>query len=485
MTNPSHSSVSFIAADEPPSGCRTPQRQPRVNRNVLFCAVLWICILRPFPNVLVGSAFGIARVLDLLTVAIAVFFLAGRFSLEGKVSYPRGIGLPAVVFLVLSTSLPLAYWNSVVVHGEPTGIRDVFELTRFPIMLVMILFLAQVRVDSTNLRQVVRKAFITPYWIVVLLCLADIVTIPVLSEAKRVLWEQSKNSIDFSYDRFRISGTLENPNWFSLYLNMMLALFLFFEKRTLVSLAGAVTCVGLIAMTGSRTGMIGMLLTTLVYSLMSFLKVARQPLRGSMRLAVVAGLIVAGVYLIGSVGNLRIIQSIALIRAKGILGVESANIRASQVRSLVGKYADEPRLLGFGPSKYSVADVIDNQYAEYLVRYGIVGLSLMVLIHFYYGSAALLLWRRCREQPVRDYSLFVCMLAVLMLVYFATGQFGDILRLSLIYLGFIMPVFSLGQDWGRIRRQFHAPGVLPPVPCAGQQSIPAGEGDMPLDAVRR
>jgi hypothetical protein len=414
--------------------------------------VLWISTLRPYPNVLVGSAFGIDRILDLLTLSIVLVFFLGSLALDVRINCPRSFHLPAVVFILLSLLLPLAYWNSAVIHSEPTGIRDLFELVRFPIMLVTTLFLAQVKVDHTNIEDFIKKAFIIPYWIVVVLCIADIVRIPIVSDIKLILWGQSKNMIAFTYNFFRISGTLENPNWFSLYLNMILALFLFFKRKNVTTIIGIMACIALIALTGSLTGMVGLLCLTLSYFVLSCLRVMRQPLNRVIRLAVIAVFVIVGLYIIGSVNNSRISRALALVRSKGVLSVPTANMRASQVQSLINEYTNEPRLLGFGPSKYLLGAVIDNQYIEYLMRYGIVGLSLMMLTYGYYCIVAVSLRTRSIDKAVKDYSLLVCALTMLLLIYFVTGEFGDTLRLSLIYFGFIMPVFKLAQNHKGMKR---------------------------------
>jgi hypothetical protein len=420
-----------------------------LSSNAFVYAVLWISLLRPYPNLLVGSSFGINRVLDLLTLALVLFFFVSRMALDGRLVFPRGLALPMLVFAALSALLPLAYWNSVVLHDEPTGMRDPFELLRFPIMLMVLFFLAQARVDDANIERFIENGYIIPFWIVVLLCVTEIMGVPGISDMKRVLWGQSKNTIAFAVKYFRISGTLENPNWFSLYLNMILALFLFFRRKNLTTVLGILVCTCLIALTGSLTGMVGLLFIVVGYLALATLTVVHRPRTGLLHLVFLAAFIFAGSYIVRHIDNVRVVRSLRLIESKGVLGIESANMRASQARTLIGKYGDDPRLLGFGPSKYFLADVIDNQYVEYLVRYGIIGLCLLLMSYGYYCVAALRLGSKGRSRAIKDYSRFACFLTLLLLIYFTTGEFGDTLRLSVLYFGLVVPVFVLGESQRR------------------------------------
>jgi hypothetical protein len=426
------------------------RRRWLLSSNSFVYAVLWISVLRPYPNLLVGSNFGISRVLDLATLAFVLFFFVSSMALNVRLVLPRGLTLPILVFAALSASLPLAYWNSMALHREPTGIRDSFELLRFPIMLMVLFFLAQVRLDDTSIEDFLEKGYVIPFWIVVVLCVTEIIGVPVISDMKQALWAQSKNTIAFSVRYFRISGTLENPNWFSLYLNMILALFLFFRKKNLTTILGILTCACLIALTGSLTGMVGLLFIVIGYLVLISLRVVRHPRSALLHLVVLLACVFAGLFMVRNIDNVRVIRSLRLIQSKGVLGIESANMRASQVRTLIGEYADDPRLLGFGPSKYFLGDVIDNQYIEYLVRYGIVGLCLLLMSYAYYCVAALRLGTRGRSRTIKGYSRFACFVTLLLLIYFTTGEFGDTLRLLILYFGLITPIFVLGQSQRRI-----------------------------------
>ncbi len=423
-----------------------PPDRPRLSNNAFVYAVLWISVLRPYPAVLVDRSFGASRILDLITVAFLLLFFMSRLAFNARLVFPRGLALPALVFVTLSVSLPLAFWNSFVLHDEPTGTRDFFELFRFPLMLVTLVFLAQMKVNDAGIASFLERGYVIPFWIVALLCLAEIAHIPVISEMKSLLWGQSKNNIAFSVNYFRISGTLENPNWFSLYLNMILGVFLFFRTKTWSTVGGILTCVCLIALTGSLTGMAGLAFLMVVCFLVNLRRMVQRPLGGMVRLFLVIALIVVAVSGIQQIGNTRVVKRLTLISSRGILNVESANIRVSQALSLVERYIAEPRLLGFGPSKYFIADVIDNQYVEYLMRYGIVGLTLLMMNYGYYCAAALSLSRRSTGGPVKNYPILVCAVTLLLLVYLIAGQFGDIPRLSLVYLGLVVPLFKLAQQ---------------------------------------
>lgn len=415
-------------------------------RNLLIYVVLWICTLRPFPNVLVDSVIGIDRVLDLLTLIVVLFFFTGNLTFHVRLRLPRGLQLPLLILAVLTVLLPVAYCNSMIVHKEPSGARDLFELLRFPIMLLLVFFLAQVRIDRDSLRGFIEKAYIIPFWIVAFLSFAEILKVPVVSEVKAILWAQSKNTLSFSSSWYRISGTMENPNWFSLYLNMILALFVFVRGRSLSSLAGILMCVCLLTFTGSVTGMVGLAFLMIAYCIISGFRAIRHPVGGVVRLAAAVLLIAVGLSMVSTVGNARILKAVRQVRSDGVLSIESASERASAAESLVDRYVQEPRLLGFGPSKYLLGSVIDNQYVEYLVRYGIVGTSLLLIMYIYFCTSAAALARRSNDRYIRDYSKCACVLTALLLIYFITGEFGDTLRLSILYHGLIVPIFLLARD---------------------------------------
>ena len=415
--------------------------------NAFIYVVLWIAALGPYPNVLVGSRFDFGRVLDLLMLTIMLYFFLSGLALNVRFRFPRSIQMPIAAFCLLSMLVPVAYWYSSVLRGEPTGVRDYFELLRFPIMLVVSLFLVQTDLRRTSLPTFIRNAYIIPFWIIVFLCVAEFVGLPLVSNVKAFLWAQSKNTLMFSGRRFRISGTLVNPNWFSLYLNMMLGLFLFFRDKRPANVAGIVACIGLIALTGSLTGLSGLLFLSATYLVVSCRRMIRRPLGGTLRLLFVVGLVLLGFHLMWSIGNARVGNALKKMQAKGsILGFASAEARFHAAKEHISMYQDEPRPLGYGPSKYFVADVIDNQYVEYLMRYGIVGFSLLMLVYARYCVAALSLRARTRDPVVRDYAFLAFILTPLLLVYFLAGQFADNLRLAILYLGLVVPAFVISPD---------------------------------------
>jgi hypothetical protein len=50
------------------------------------------------------------------------------------------------------------------------------------------------------------------------------------------------------------------------------------------------------------------------------------------------------------------------------------------------------------------------------------------------------------NKTVKNYGLFTGVSTIVLLIYFMTGQFSDILRLSIIYFGFVTLALKLAQN---------------------------------------
>lgn len=434
--------------------CRSGHERLLPDQNTFIFIVLWISALRPFPNILTDSAFGIDRLFDVLTLMVVFFFFLSHLATNTPIHYPRSLRFPIFVFILLTLLLFLAYSNSFLIHNEATGIRDIFELVRFPIMLTMLVFFAQARIGNIDLNKFIHRAFIIPFWIIVLICIIDITQVPVLSDFKHALWGQSKNTVVPEIHYYRLSGTLENPNWFSLYLNMILSLFLFFKRKSIIILLSILLCITLITLTGSVTGMIGMLFLTICYLGFVGLKPSKVPANSVIRMTFLLVFVLVGLAIVYHIDNTRLHRSLTLLQSRGVGGLASANIRISQARNMVDTYLKDPRLIGFGPSKYLLGAVIDNQYIDYLMRSGIVGLILMIMTYLYFVFVSIRFYFNTAEKVVRKYCVFVCVITLLLLIYFMAGQFGDALRLLFLYFGFITPIHILFENHKKTRLHY-------------------------------
>lgn len=173
----------------------------------------------------------------------------------------------------------------------------------------------------------------------------------------------------------RATATLGNPN--SLAAMLVIIFWLLWMSPRLqrpkvrwIALACALVS---LVLTQSRTGMVAFLMGWAGYLVLGQVSLLRR---------FWGALIPILLVIVGFSGVLPYLAGL-----KGGLEVNSLQLRIKIWNSILNETIKSP-ILGFGPAKTLLHVYVDNEYLLYLYRYGIVGLSLLVLLYISIGCSS-------------------------------------------------------------------------------------------------
>ena len=345
-----------------------------------------------------------------------------------------------IVFTVVAFVYTLSYLMAQFRDPFDSGVRDYFEFARYPIYLLILLFLASGTV--VRLGQLVFKAIGWSLWFSAAVASAYLVAIPGVSDLLRdVVYRESKTNIDPAASRYRLSAPFENPNFLAFYLVVVLSYLLFFQtgkRRSVLVVLDA----GLIILTGSRSGLVAGIVVFILFGL--------RALRGLMSsrdqkslifLAVVAAIAVLALTSVASdVWNSpRLAGTVEALREGRILDDRSVEGRLTSNREAMDQFLASP-FIGSGAQKYAGFDSVDNQFLKILLRGGLLA---MVPLAVFYSSAfrAQELAARRRRNALGIISLWASSFVMLM-----AGAFLESFRLFFLFWTFVLLIWSLNRD---------------------------------------
>jgi hypothetical protein len=347
--------------------------------------------------------------------------------------------------VVVSITYSATYLYSLTSGRFDTGFRDLAELARYPIILLFSVFLLKAR-QLTARETILHRCIVPSVYISAILLIIYAAKVPVLCDALMFLYGGSKSAINPAAQWISWTLPFENPNFLGLYMVWCLVCILFFTPKTRP--ISTVLCVLMVFLSGSRTAWVAGGLVMVTWNIGALLAGDRR----RDVLGIAGGLLVGAVFLVAVLGidltRLARVQLITSAIGKGNILLEpNLAARISQTRFLIARVLGECPLLGFGPSKYAVADVIDSQYVLWLTRAGLVG---TVLLAWFYSWLAL--WRPLLYY-IRRHEVYLALgavsFSVATLVSLLTGPFLDNLRL--LFLGGAMLILVIANPTSRRR----------------------------------
>ena len=410
------------------------QAPPAVVELVLRMSI-WLAIFIP------GHMYN--WLVERLFVGLITILALGTALLPGS---RRHLGLPvsflASIFFSLTAINALAYAVHLLRFQAPTGVRDYIEGGRYIIYLSFVYLIATGFGSRTV--KTLRRAVLASLAIGFLAFAARRVRIPVISWVfNDVLYAGSKTIIFGSY--IRLSVPFENPNYLAFYLLLVLAYFGLVTEcrvRYLVLLGAPVLCF----FTGARFGWGAAAIVFFFLLIASISDVATG--RSFKSASVVILLAVVGCVFVPRNWDFiahsdRAASVGAAVHSGRLLAEPNLAARLEMAQRGLQNFATSP-LIGIGSWKYSVIEVLDNQYSTWLLRVGVVGFAMMALALTW---AARLQYRaavQCHHGRLGVLAFWLSAMAML-----ATGSFLDNFRLFFLFWVFLSAIdFELNARKG-------------------------------------
>jgi O-antigen ligase len=364
--------------------------------------VLIICSIL-LPPVRIPGAFPDVRIEEFI---IYIFFPFLLFYLKPlNFSDIKNLILTMVLFggLIFISIIHSAYFL-----GIHSGIKDFFEIAKLGkyILILIIIYNLELTYDQLNklfyliLGAIVVSAIIGLFEYFSIYQFDKIVA-PLYAETH--LWSVN----------MRMLGTYSNPNSYGATLNigcLLAALLIFYTQKVPVRLLNYILLGFLIwsvTLTGSRTATV-----TVICSLILLAYLNRKQFNHSW-MNILLFFVFLGIVMFFSFSSLS-----HRIAHRYASGVDISQDQSWLMRLLIWKYnliafTNSP-VLGWGPAKYVISGIVDNEYILILRRYGVLGfipyffIYLVPLYHAYRVKAD--------NQTVKMWSQFVLLAIIVFMV---------------------------------------------------------------------
>lgn len=408
-----------LAEGGPPT-VRYLQDRPRISSwaQVGFTTLIWITLFTPM-----HMASGLAGYLFLVGLCL---FAMGVLA-AGKT--PAKIGPIPVLYLVgalgfLTLIYTSTYAINVFVFEMETGPRDFFEVTRFVIYGLIILSV----LTCMTIKHVVHmeRAIVFAYLFAVFVGLCFLINIPIFSTLfQDIIYSDTKTAMAWG-GRIRLSAPLENPNYLGFLIVLSFCYLLFFSRLSAAALfAGCIV----LFFTGSRTAWFSFIGVIALYYMYVFsLAITQLKWKRLIKALIAIGLVLFIViwnWDAISEGN-RVSSFLRILESGSLFTDLSATEHLANYARAFENFAQAP-ILGTGPSKYAVMDVVDNQFLLWLMRNGLVGT--LMIIGFLIG--AFIFQFRCCRTLQHQFGVFAFWGASF--GFYLTGAFLNNFRLAMIF----------------------------------------------------
>jgi O-antigen ligase len=394
-------------------------------KEVLFTLWLVFCVIRPYPVAFFGDLLA-GRLID--TIAIIII---GLFWLIVAVSRRWKIKTSAIYlfFVVLFTTQLISFAWGKYVYNIDVGPRDFYELYRYPYLFFIFSLAHNMDFDDPK---VLKKYLVYPFIILGLLEMGFI-AFQISNHEFKVL---STLLYGGNPEITRPIGTFYNPNFLGhflgIYFIFLLSILLLTDKKTkafVITIALMITLY-FIFVTSSRAALVATVFASFFVVLIFYFKVRAISLlkRTSklLRLVLVACIVAILLFLSNIYLSSRFAELSELIQTGDISAVPNLQARFDMWKMSLHYFQTSP-LLGLGPAKYfTPTTCYDNNYVNFLVRYGIIGLAILLSFLIYLFFRPLGMLRKAKSSLVIAFLLgFLGILFSLMIGMFAADLFSS------------------------------------------------------------
>lgn len=290
-------------------------------------------------------------------------------------------------------------------------IRDYFELLR-PLILCFFMFYFSLNINKISLEKVLVLHKLLLLYVAFVYFTLNF-ELPYLSSLFLSLYDGTKTVVSGSW--VRVASPFENPNFLSYVLVLGFILQIADFKNHIKCCFWIVLSFFCVYLTGSRMGWfviaMGVLLLSLKYNVRFFLIVV-----------FLISIFIFWIYNNDIYFNISRLDMLVKVIKGGFLSDANFMGRVMQYFNILPSLLDKP-FLGSGPSKsYEVFDIVDNQYLLILLRWGIAGLILYIMMFF-------MLFKEISGKKIEYFHLvFIFSFLVMLLL----GAFIDNYRLFMI-----------------------------------------------------
>lgn len=385
--------------------------------------------------------WGVERALVAITSILSIYYIA-KFTHPGQEAFFS----TKTLFIYFST-VQLFYAISFLIGvggatASQAATRDYYEMLRF-----MIYFLY-----AALIFRAFRHENVPPFTKIIyatigfsaIVAAIYIVRVPYISGfLEGVIYADTRDNLSdlLTGGRTRFTAPFPNANYLAYFLCMAITYLLFYvssSPRYLIS----ILAIGLLYLTGSRTGWIvgGIVLT--VWGFAHLLQSLKSPKFSS----VLAQIIFASIFLVlisflfeYFATSTRVSELSKAINSRDLFLVDSFSHRVNEYFYLL-TYVSKSLLFGWGPSKENIGYIIDNQYLLWILRHGFLGFFLII-----FGAVALFfkMWKSAKGDLVGKFGIVA--FAIVVALFLLTGAFLNNFRLFFITVLFAAAMIASKQ----------------------------------------
>lgn len=364
------------------------------------------------------------------TLFAGTFFVLNRPVDNGLIGIPTSLWV--TIFGCLTVLSVFSFGLALVYHHIPVDMRDILEMTRFPIYGIIGVIIAEI---SKNINVSGFNFTIKLFALYSLFCtMVYIFEIPIIFDIlESFFYKDAKNLIGLGV--IRISFPFENPNFLGFFLIFCLVYFAFFRQNFLFFCI----CLLLLFFTGSRSAFISIvpiLFSALIFYVRrySMQEIGMRTLIAWLFPVAAAGLVIT--FWDQLTYFSRLVELVDALEGGGIGNVKTADVRFETVERLLMWFERSP-LVGWGPGRALMLDIADNQYVSWLVNWGAIGAGILISL-----MVALLGNLIMSSQNSRHFiGATSLMMSVLIMIF--TGDFLENYRLFFLMLMFLQVFYIL------------------------------------------
>lgn len=392
-------------------------------RNIIPLLLLWT-VLRPSTVELLNLPA--ERTMDLFQTGL-LFFLwiiilpRCRFQVHGDF-------IQKLLILMFVSQIVSFFWGTIIL-GYKYGIRDFYEFYRFPYLYLIYGLIYQINIRENSLKKYVFNPIILCFAVEYMIVIFSYFNIFGLRKFVSLIYYQKYLS--------DIQGTFQNTNWLGVFLlfgySFMMSRILHGETLIISIILLLITVVTLIFVE-SRTAIIALLSVT-IYFLLLYPIFARHKFKAKNVILAFIITIVLGFFAVKYIPTIPEYEMTIRAGNKGrITEIHGVGRRLRESKHLISTYCFKSPIFGYGPSKYSIDDVIHNDYVKWFLRYGIIGLFLHLLFFLYpfYNNYKMTI--RSNNLQLKIFGCFFQGCIVVLLVSMLAGAFFEVPQIASFFL---------------------------------------------------
>lgn len=377
---------------------------------------LYILFIFPFPAKLVGYSLAL-WMNDLLLVGYMSFII-----LYLKFTVPK---TNTLLFLLFLLSLNLLGVTNSIIQGNVTSIRIISEIARTIEFLIIYIYFCNVikrlRDRGISFEKSLKHHLTRIAIFVFIISIIELFNLP-LKDLLRNIYEMSKSGNIFQYYN-RIVGTLRNPNFYGLWLSVIIMFFYTTNMRSVYKALMIAISGIFLYFTGSRTSMLAFVIAFFIIIMYRVIKLRKSNNVSFM----ITGFIAIIIYYL----VLNFQELFYSVRLQ--FDYETWKTLGGRLEIWQSYFIEIVKHPLFGVGIQKRDDLIfDNAFLQYAYYYGIIGVFFLIV---FLSRNVFLNMNKIKMVGDRDTLLYFFMaVQVIFFISTLTVQILDVLPISIFYL---------------------------------------------------